>query len=252
MVASFLPSAPAPFARPAAPQARHPRGVSPATIHDAELVRRFNAGDEAAFVEIVARHRANLYALAFRHLRDRGDAEEVTQDTFIRAHRALARFRGDASLATWLCRIAFNLSRNRYWYFFRRHRHNSYPFDVTSDPGGKIPPSDLVASEAPDPAREATNREFSELVDACIERLRPPQRKMFTLHNGSNQSYVRMARSLGVSVGTVKGRVIRARKNLRALLAHAYAGNGPEATLSSEWFEPNRSFQPPHGFHNRV
>src|ERR1700677_3557304 len=79
--------------------------------YDAKLVNRFNSGDEDAFVEIMARYRSKVSAIAFSHLRNHADAEEITQDTFIRAHRGLARFRGDSSLATWLHRIAFNLDR---------------------------------------------------------------------------------------------------------------------------------------------
>src|SRR5512132_1613034 len=97
--------------------------------HDAELVRRFNAGDEAAFVEIMTRYREKIFSVALALLRNRADAEEIAQDTFIRAHRGLARFRGDSSLATWLHRIAVNLARNRYWYFFRRRRHATLSLD---------------------------------------------------------------------------------------------------------------------------
>ena len=92
---------------------------------DAELARRFNAGDETAFNEIVSRYRGKIYGLTFGLLHNAADAEEITQDTFIRAYRGLSRFRGDSSLATWLHRIAVNLARNRYWYFFRRRRHSS-------------------------------------------------------------------------------------------------------------------------------
>jgi RNA polymerase sigma-70 factor, ECF subfamily len=246
MVAPVLPSSPTPFARPSAPRVRHSRTVSPATAHDDELVRRFNSGDESAFAEIVSRHRGNMYLLAFRHLRDHGDAEEIAQDTFIRAHRALAGFRGDSSLGSWLHRIALNLAHNRYWYFFRRHRHNFCPFDSTSGHGGRTPLSDLIASEAPTPIREATRRDFSDLVNSCTEKLDPLQRKMLTLRNGSDQSYIDIAQSLGVSVGTVKGRIRRARRNLRELLDRKYAGGESGASPSFEWFEPTRSFQPHH------
>jgi RNA polymerase sigma-70 factor (ECF subfamily) len=71
-------------------------------------------GDEDAFAEIVTRYRDRMFSIAFSHLRNHADAEEIAQDTFIQAHRGLARFRGDSSLATWLHRIAFNLSRNRH------------------------------------------------------------------------------------------------------------------------------------------
>src|SRR5580658_8588126 len=97
--------------------------------YDAELVRRFNGGDEAAFVEIIGRHRGKIVSIALGHLRNHADADEIAQDTFIRAHRGLARFRGDSSLATWLYRVAFNLSRNRYKYYYCRRRHATLSLD---------------------------------------------------------------------------------------------------------------------------
>src|SRR4051812_9003080 len=90
-------------------------GAQGAAQLDATLVCRFNAGDAAAFTEIVTRHRAKAFAIAFARLGSYSDAEEITQDTFIRAHRALPGFRGESSLSTWLHRIAVNLSLNRYW-----------------------------------------------------------------------------------------------------------------------------------------
>jgi RNA polymerase sigma-70 factor (ECF subfamily) len=82
-------------------------------LHDTNLVQRLEAGEETAFVETVERHRVKIFAAALSLLRNRDDEEEIAQDTFIRAHRRLARFRGDSSLATWLHRIAINLSSNR-------------------------------------------------------------------------------------------------------------------------------------------
>src|SRR5512133_607976 len=129
--------------------------------HDAELVRRFNAGDEAAFVEIMNRYREKIFSVALALLRNRADAEEIAQDTFIRAHRGLSRFRGDSSLATWLHRIAVNLARNRYWYFFRHRR--TEPSSRGSDrrvlrARGRLhgetrraPPRDPHAAQSPQP-----------------------------------------------------------------------------------------------------
>jgi RNA polymerase sigma-70 factor (ECF subfamily) len=99
-------------------------------LYDADLVRRFNSGDESAFGEIMTRHKTRIFAAAIALLRNHADAEEITQDTFVRAHRGLARFRGDSSVATWLHRIAVNLARNRYWYFFRRRRHATLSLDA--------------------------------------------------------------------------------------------------------------------------
>jgi RNA polymerase sigma-70 factor, ECF subfamily len=215
--------------------------------HDAELVRRFNGGDESVFPEIVERYREKIFATAMSLLRNRADAEEIVQDTFIRAHRGLARFRGDSSLATWLHRIAVNLARNRYWYFYRRRRQDtlSLNYELTGLSGDSTATlADLMASEAPSPAREAATTEFAELVTACMAKLDSNQREILTLRNTLNHSYDEIAQSLGIQVGTVKSRIARARGNLRALLAEACPEFSPDAA-PSEWFELARSESSP-------
>ena len=208
-------------------------------LHDVTLVRRFNTGDDAAFVEIIARYRTKMFSVAYAQLHNHADAEEVAQDTFIRAHRALARFRGDSSLCTWLHRIAVNLARNRYWHFFRRCRHMTQSLDrpLTNDSAGTF--AELVACEAPGPARESTIREFSALVAECMEELTSPQREILTLRNTLNNSYEEIATALGINVGTVKSRIARARGNLRALLAKACPEFSPDDP-PVEWFDPIR------------
>jgi len=209
-------------------------------VHDTELVRRFNEGDEDAFVEIISRYREKIYSIALCHLRNHADAEEIAQDTFIRAHRGLARFRGDSSLATWLHRIAFNLSRNRYKYYRCRRRHVTLSLDCTLSDDNQATFSDLIASEAPSPAREATSSEFTELVAVCMEKLGVRQRKILMLRNGLNRSYGDIAVALGISTGTVKSRIGRARKNLRELMAQSRPDLAPDAS-PFDWFEPIRS-----------
>jgi len=209
-------------------------------VHDTELVRRFNAGDDSAFVEIVTRYRGKMFAIALSHLRNHADAEEIAQDTFIRAHRGLARFRGDSSLATWLHRIAFNLSHNRYWYYFRRRRHDSLSLDSAFGDDNQATVSDLIASDAPNPAREEANREFLAHVKVCMEKLSAQQREVLTLRNGLDQSYEGIAETLGISLGTVKSRIARARENLRAFLVETYAGFEPGTSPFSQWFESSR------------
>jgi RNA polymerase sigma-70 factor (ECF subfamily) len=213
---------------------------NPATAHDAELVRRFKAGDEDAFVEIVARHREKMFAIAQSHLRNHADAEEIAQDAFIRAYRGLGRFRGDSSLASWLHTIVFNLSRNRCGYFFRRHRHQTRSFDCIVNYDTDTTVGDLIASDNPTPDREVANREFHDNVMACIDKLSRRQREILILRNRMNQSYEEIALSLGLSRGTVKSRIARARKSLRKLLAQTYGKieSAPSPVLA--WFEPSR------------
>jgi RNA polymerase sigma-70 factor (ECF subfamily) len=207
--------------------------------HDAELVHRFLAGDESAFVEITARYREKIFSVAISLLRNRADAEEIVQDTFIRAYRGLKNFRGDSSLATWLHRIAVNLSRNRYWFFYRRARHNTLSLDcpITDDNSADF--SELIATEEPSPSRAATATEFSTLVTTCMEQLEPSHREILTLRTILNHSYSEIASALGIEEGTVKSRIARARGRLRSLMAEACPEFSPEAE-PSEWFEPNR------------
>lgn len=207
--------------------------------HDTDLVQRFIAGDGAAFDEIIARYRERMFSVAFAVLRNRGDAEEIAQDTFIRAHRGLANFRGESSLATWLHRIALNLARNRYWYFFRRQRHTTLSLDASTTNDGQASFADMVATDAAGPEREALTSEFSALVAACMERLGDPARTILTLRNGLNRSYGEIARELGISVGTVKSRIARARANLRVLLAETSPDFTP-AVAAVTWFDPIR------------
>lgn len=214
------------------------RPTTEAAIDD-ELVSRFTQGDDHAFVAIMERYRSKIFTVTLGLLRNHADAEEVTQDTFIRAHRGLANFRGDSSLATWLYRIAVNLARNRYWYFFRRRRHDSLSLDFPLTEESSATFADLVADTIQDPAQETATTEFSDLVNECMGRLDARHREILTLRNILNRSYEEIADTLGINVGTVKSRIARARENLRRLLAEACPEFAPEAE-ASEWFLPGR------------
>jgi len=215
------------------------RATPDAAIDDA-LVQRFSTGDESAFVEIMARYRGKIFTITLGLLRNRADAEEITQDTFIRAHRGLANFRGDSSLATWLYRIAVNLARNRYWYFFRRRRQDSLSLDCALSADSAATFADLVADTVHDPAQETITSEFSALVDTCMEKLDARHREILTLRNVLNRSYEEIAATLGINVGTVKSRIARARENLRTLLAESCPEFAPDAP-AGDWFLPSRA-----------
>jgi RNA polymerase sigma-70 factor (ECF subfamily) len=238
MVALISPPVPAAASSAAAARTALARAEA---LHDTGLVRRFNAGDQAAFVEIVTRYRAKLLHVALGLLRNHADAEEIAQDTFIRAHRSLALFRGESSLAAWLHCITLNLARNRYWYFYRRRRHVTQSLDNTVSAESQTTYAELIASPAPGPVREAVSREFSSEVTACMARLNANQREILVLRNVRQLSYREISRLLGISIGTVKSRVARARTNLKSLLTPVYtdaAGSGLAPVAS--WFESSR------------
>lgn len=196
-------------------------GMSSSTsLRDKELVRRFLAGDESAFNEIVTHYREHTYAIAFSFIRNRSDAEEVTQDTFIRAYRGLARFRGESSLATWLHRITVNLARNRYWFYYRRRRHLTMsmdkPFDDSDDSL-----ADRIACPDFTPTAQVEHDELIALTARMMALLKPMHREILILRNEQHCDYEEIATRLGIGIGTVKSRIARARECLWQKIADA-------------------------------
>lgn len=185
---------------------------------DRLLVDRFKAGDQTAFDEMVSRYWDRIYAMVNQLLRNTQDAEEVTQDAFIRAHRGLEKFRGDSAFSTWLYQIATNLARNRYWYWWRRKRDKSISFDQPLSADSETSLAEIFPSDAETPHELTATQEFVDRVAACMETLNEKHREILTLRNVQNLSYEEIASIVGISVGTVKSRIARARESLRKKL----------------------------------
>lgn len=181
---------------------------------DQRLVARMKEGDADAFNEVISLHWDKVYGMVLQFLRNEEDAEEVTQDTFIKAHRGMGDFRGDAALSTWLYRIATNLARSRYWYWWRRKRSETISIDAPIGEGD-LRVSDVVAAEEASPDSEVLSQEFVDRIAIGMDRLSKNHREILTLRNIKNLSYEEIAAILGVSVGTVKSRIARARESLR-------------------------------------
>lgn len=191
---------------------------------DQLLVARFKSGDEAAFNEIIARYRDLIFGRVYGLLKNRQDAEEITQDTFLRAHRGLENFRGDSSLSTWIYQIATNLARNRYWYWFRRKRDRSLSIDASFGEDSEFSLADVLPSEAETPQEELLTQEFVDKVAEKMELLSEAHRDILLLRNRDNLSYEEIAERLGISLGTVKSRIARARDNLKELMGEDFHG----------------------------
>jgi len=190
--------------KPGEPLERSNRSVDPdraeAARRDVECVARAQRGDHEAFRELVERHRDRIYGLVLRIVRSRGDAEEVAQDAFVRAWRALPRFRGDAAFATWLHRIAVRLAADRAAMLGRR-RGREAPLD---DPGAVH-----ESRDDPRPHDEAKH------MEALMERLTVAQRAVVTLYYYQDRSVEDVARLLAMPENTVKTHLSRARAALR-------------------------------------
>jgi len=182
---------------------------------DRMLVERFKNGDESAFSEMMDRYWGRIYGLVNQMLRNQQDAEEVTQDAFVRAHRGLANFRGDSAFSTWLYQIATNLARNRYWYWFRRKRDKTISFDqpIGDEDGGTL--AEIFPAEIESPDDIAVTQEFTDRIAVSMARLNEKHREILVLRNVQDHSYEEIAQILSISVGTVKSRIARAREALR-------------------------------------
>lgn len=187
------------------------------------LIERVKNGDTAAYGDMVARYWDRIFARVHQLLKNKQDAEEVTQDAFIRAQRGLENFRGDASFSTWLYQIATNLAHNRYWYWSRRKRDQSISLDMPVVPDSDLTLENVMPSEAENPAEATVTQEFVNRVAECMHSLGDKHKEVLILRNVRNLSYDEIADQLGISVGTVKSRIARARENLRELMGADFA-----------------------------
>ncbi|MGH7355345.1 MAG: sigma-70 family RNA polymerase sigma factor [Candidatus Rokuibacteriota bacterium] len=167
---------------------------------------RLRRGDAAAFEELVIAYQHRVFGVALRMLGNRAEAEEIAQETFLRAHRALADFRGDAKLSTWLYAIASRLCLNRLAGGERRRVREG---------------EEALLRLASDDAGAAARLERSELeqaLTAAIEALPEERRIVVVLRDVQGLSYDEIAETLGLEPGTVRSRLHRARMDLKAKL----------------------------------
>mgnify|MGYP001194992655 FL=1 len=193
------------------------------TIHADELmIERVKAGDMIAYNVMVSRHYDRIFARVSQLLNNKQDAEEVTQDAFIRAQRGLENFRGDASFYTWLYQIATNLAHNRYWYWFRRKRDQSISLDQPLSEDGSLTLENVMPCAGENPVEAVVTQEFVDRVSDCMQGLNDKHKEVLILRNLKNLTYDEIAQKLEISVGTVKSRIARARESLRTLMGEDF------------------------------
>lgn len=191
---------------------------------DQILVNRFKQGDCSAFKEMMDRHKDRIYRHVYKMLKNKEDAEEVTQDAFIRAHRGLENFRGEASFSTWLYQIAINLAHNRYWYWWRRKRDVSVSLDqpVGDDDDKDVSLKDFIPVLEETPQQNAMTHELIDRIAEGMKSLKHSHQQILILRNKDDLSYDEIAQKLNISVGTVKSRLARAREKLREQLGNEF------------------------------
>jgi RNA polymerase sigma-70 factor (ECF subfamily) len=199
---------------------------------DKELVKRWQAGDAAAFEQLVRRHEKKVFRLLLRMMGNREEAEDVAQETFLSLHRHGHRFRGEARFSTFVYRVASNAALNRRR-TLGRNRARTQQLAVRQAAGDDLP-------YAPrDPEDATSGAELSLQVRRALECLKPSLRLPVLLYDIEGLAYGEIAEVLGVAEGTVKSRIHRARKALRVYLAPLVKASGggdvsPKRAGSSE------------------
>jgi RNA polymerase sigma-70 factor, ECF subfamily len=173
-------------------------------VHERELVERCRSGDEHAFQELVDRYKDLVFAMIARTVQDRSRAEDLAQDVFLRIHRGLPYFRGEARLATWIYRIVANVC-------LQEHGRPSVTVSLDDErTPAKARPSG--------PDRQFGDLELRDRLEKAIARLPANYRLLIAAHYLSGVQYEGLAEALELPLGTVKTQLYRAKQQLRRLL----------------------------------
>jgi RNA polymerase sigma-70 factor (ECF subfamily) len=179
---------------------------------DAALVTRVREGDPDAFGGLVQRHSVRLFQLAFRMTGNEQDAEDVVQESFLRAYRQLHRFESRAGFATWLHRIAANCSLD----LLRRRKRRDDPLE-TLEPDS-LEPAAMLSPNIASPDDQVFHRELQQTVEAAMDQLTPIERTAFVLRHFEGQSIDEIGRALGARQNATKQSIFRAVQKIRRAL----------------------------------
>ena len=174
---------------------------------DKELVRRVQKGERRAFDLLFIRYQHKILNLVGRYLRDTQDIEDVTQEAFIKAFRALPRFRGDSAFYTWIYRIAINTAKNHV--VARSRRPPGVDVDVDD---AEFMDGSEVLKEPENPESVMARDQLSAVIDTAIADLPEDLRSAVTLREFDGLSYEQIAEIMDCPVGTVRSRIFRARE----------------------------------------
>jgi RNA polymerase sigma-70 factor (ECF subfamily) len=186
-----------------------------AVIEEVELVQRARKGDMTAYDQLIQRYQERVYATVYHMTSNHEDANDLTQEAFIKGYQALKSFKGGSSFYTWVYRIAVNKTIN----FLKQRKNrsqmslNDLDFNAEHDP-------DLVALISDkNPRREAGLTELQEKLNEGLQKLSEPHRLVVTLHDVQGLSHEEIARIMGCNIGTVRSRLFYARQQLQGFLA---------------------------------
>jgi len=196
-----------------------------ASIDESQLVTQARDGDTTAFNELVRRYEGKIFRLAQHVTQNREDAEDVLQETFLKAYEHLDQFKGDSKFYTWIVRIAVNQALMK---LRRRKTDKSVSLDETIDTGEDTVTREIAAWDE-DPEQRFSRDELGSILDSAVESLEPLYRSVFVLRDIEELSTEETAEALGLSIPAVKSRLLRARLQLREKLTRFFKRKGDDA-----------------------
>jgi RNA polymerase sigma-70 factor (ECF subfamily) len=183
-------------------------------ITDAAVVAQVLAGEKEAFRLLVDRHTRSIYSVAYRMTGNQQDAEEIVQETFLRAYRSLQRFELRSSFSTWLYRIAVNRSLD-----FLKAKKMTDTYQITENPGSDEDEREIqVAATNPGPDRLLLSTEARQKISQAIGLLSPAERVAFTMRHMEGKSIEEISKTLKVKASAAKNTIFRAVQKIRQQL----------------------------------
>jgi len=200
----------------------------PVRGEEASILTELKSGSEEAYAWLIDRFHQPVYGLVYRMLNDPADAADTTQEVFLKVFRGMRRFQGEASLKTWIYRIAIHeASNHRRWWF----RHKSRETSMEQEAARASALRETLVDPGQSPFENAAQEEVRAKVEAELRQVQEPYRTAVILRDIEGLSYEEIAEILEISLGTVKSRLMRGREALKKRLA-AYAQEvGPELGL---------------------
>lgn len=206
--------------------------MSPATIPvlvvdqvELDLVNKSRAGDQTAFAALVSRYEGKIFRLAMNITQNREDAEDVLQESFLKAYEHLDQFQGNSKFYTWIVRIAVNQALMK---LRKRKSDRSVSLDEQIDTGEDVVVREIAAWD-PDPEEQLNQGELQTILAEAVDSLAPIYRTVFTLRDVDGLSTEETAEALDLSIPAVKSRLLRARLQLRDRLTKFFKRKGDDA-----------------------
>lgn len=185
------------------------------STEESRLIAQVREGNFIAFRKIMEAHQKEIFYLAYDMTGNRQDAEDLSQEIFIKAFHAMQHFRGDAKIGSWLYRIAVNTCIDK----LRQKKDEMYDISAEFDESGSVPHRYLATDPEENPENKAENSMMQRYIRNALHKLSPGERSVFVLRHYHDLPLAEIAQILNLSLGTVKSQIHRALKKLQTQLS---------------------------------